>query len=421
MPQQFYISFRSNFHSDPFFFAAQLLVLGIVIAMTRAFAVVSLFEAILVFLFLSHPGLRRAFAEVLKDPRVFMVMAFWGWVAIATLWGSATLEERFEEWWSWRKLLLVPMCFILFRDVRTKVAFLWTLIGICSVYMIFSWLGQLGFVSLDRPAAHLLENHSTQGILFVGACIAGLGLAQYHSSSWRLWLLVILLNVGFISNIIWVSTGRSAYLSLLTMAAVFAFMSVSRHRIQMAALTIVFASSFLYFSDNSRGRIYQAVDEAVNAFDDDRPYTSLGVRVVMWRTSLEMIKHAPLLGSGSGSFQHDYGQISQELNGWRRLVSSDPHQQYLNIAAEQGLFGLIIFCMIPILFFRSHIQPNNRIFVVIGWCILTSTIMTSMANGHFNTFVEGRFVWISISILFAGTAFDAFSMGQHRGEAGGRG
>jgi O-antigen ligase len=419
MPQHFLTLLRSNFHSDPFFFASQLLIVGIVVAMTRAFALVSFFEVILVFLFVLHPGLRREFIQTLKDPRVFMVIAFWGWVAIAMLWGVATLEERLEEWWSWRKLLLVPMCFVLFKDVRAKVAFLWTLVGICSVYMIFSWLGHLGFVTLDRSPAHLLENHSTQGILFAGACIAGLGLAQYHRGSWKLWLLVILLGIGFISNIILVSTGRSAYLSLITIAAVSSFMFVSRHRISVLAFAVVFSSSFLYFSDNSRSRIYQAVDEAIHAFDDDSSYTSLGVRVVMWKTTLEMIKNSPVLGSGSGSFHHDYGEISKEMNGWRSLVSDDPHQQYLHIAAEQGFVGLIIFLIIPALFLRSQMKADNRIFLIIGYCVLLSTVMTSMANGHFNTFVEGRFVWISISILFAGTAIQSLSKDPRRGMADG--
>ena len=32
--------------------------------------------------------------------------------------------------------------------------------------MLFSWSGYLGYVSLDRPASRLLENHSTQGVVF---------------------------------------------------------------------------------------------------------------------------------------------------------------------------------------------------------------------------------------------------------------
>ena len=66
----------------------------------------------------------------------------------------------------------------------------------------------------------------------------------------------------------------------------------------------------------------------------------------MWDNTLDMIGDKPLLGSGAGSFEDDYGKVAQaKATGWRAKRSSDPHQQYLHIAAEFGLVGLGFFLL----------------------------------------------------------------------------
>ena len=88
-----------------------------------------------------YSPLRKAFLESFTDVRIRVVFAFWGWIAIATLWSPADYGLRFAEVWSWRKLLLFPMAWVLFRDPQLKRAAIFTLFVTASIYMLFSWSG----------------------------------------------------------------------------------------------------------------------------------------------------------------------------------------------------------------------------------------------------------------------------------------
>lgn len=411
-------------------FVARMLVLGIIVTMTRAFALTNLFEIVLVGLFFLNSSLRTQLVQVHKDPRVLLVTSFWIWIAVACLWGQAPFEERLLDWWSWRKLLLVSFCFALFRSEHHKRWASYTLIGICSIYMIASWLGSLGVVTLDRSPSQLLENHATQGVLFSGATLLTYLLAK-QSGSLPIRLLAACLIAGFVSNILLVLTGRAGYVFLVVVVCCLAFVEVKRLKWFMAGSMGTFILALLLLSDVTRNRINEAFME-VSTVDTSEVYTSMGIRLVMWRNTLEMISHKPLLGSGTGSYYYDYGDnidpsgnwrkivdadplYQAKLDDWREVIVDDPHQQYLHIAAEYGLIGLAIFffCLCS---WMWSIDPKIRWADCAAAAILVGTIANGFANGHFSAFVEGRFLWIFLAVLLAGSSdkFGPFFLRQRR-------
>ncbi len=72
--------------------------------------------------------------------------------------------------------------------------------------------------------------------------------------------------------------------------------------------------------------------------------TSMGVRVVIWENTRELIAEAPLLGHGLGSFAREYSRYAAKSGpGWQATPSEDPHNQYLYFLAETGVLGLAAF------------------------------------------------------------------------------
>lgn len=128
-----------GFADDRWVFAAQCLMLLNLVAMTRAFALVSLIELMLWCLFLLYSPLRCAFVESFSDIRIKLVFAFWGWAALDTLWSPADYDRRFEEVWSWRKLLLFPMAWVLFKEMHLKRVAILILVTTAGVSMCFWW------------------------------------------------------------------------------------------------------------------------------------------------------------------------------------------------------------------------------------------------------------------------------------------
>ena len=391
----------SGFSTDYYVLSAQFLVLLNLVAMTRAFALVSLIEFLLWCLFLFYSPLRVAFLQSFLDIRIRLVFVFWGWVVVATLWSHADLGLRLEEVWSWRKLLLFPMAWVLFRGPRVKHAAVFTLIVTASIYMVFSWAGYLGFLSLDRLPSELLENHATQGVVF--AAISLLMLIMLKTAALPIWVKLVfcLLIFGMVTNIIYVLTGRTSYVALLLLAPYGAWVVASRLKWLSAAVVLAVISVALYNSDTANSRVAQGLNEfGATIMGEAESSSSMGVRWVFWENSLRMIATNPFLGSGSGGFSQGYARMVADDEGWRATVTDDPHQQYLLIAAEQGLVGLSLFLGILVAMLVSRGDDSNRV-CALG--ILMMTAVNGMFNGHFGTFVEGRLFWTMMGVLLCST------------------
>ena len=391
-----------GFSGDRWVFAAQCLMLFNLVAMTRAFALVSLIEFLLWCLFLFYSPLRRAFVESFSDIRIKLVFAFWGWVAIATLWSPADYGLRFEEVWSWRKLLLLPMAWVLFIEAQLKRVALLTLVVTAGLYMFFSWAGHLGYVSLDRAPSQLLENHATQGVVF--ASMSLLMLIMLKTENLAVWMKVLfcLLIAGMVANIIYVLTGRTAYVALLLLAPYGAWLVASRLKWLSAAIVLGLVALALYSSDTAKSRVAQGLNEFDTTITGEAEvYTSMGIRWVYWENTLQMISNNPILGSGSGGFSSDYAELVSDDEGWRATVTDDPHQQYLLIAGEQGLIGLGLFLAVLGAMLISMGDDRYRL-GAIG--ILLMTALNGMFNGHFGSFVEGRLFWIMMGVLLSATS-----------------
>ena len=381
--------------------AAQLLVLLNLVAMTRAFALVSLIEFLLWSLFLFYSPLRAAFLESFLDIRVKLVFTFWAWIAIATLWSPADYSMRFEEVWSWRKLLLFPMAWVLFKESRLKKIAISTLIGTASIYAVLSWSGYFGFISLDRSPAHMLENHATQGVVFASASLLALLLLKHETLSLWIKVLLWLLILGMVSNIIFVLTGRTSYVSLLILAPYGVWLIAARLKLLVSVISLVATVLALYGSDTARSRVIQGFNEINSVIGGEQELeTSMGTRWVFWGNTLEVIAANPILGSGSGGFSQEYAKTVIEDEGWQAIITDDPHQQYLLIAGEQGLVGLSIFLVLLGSLFLSRGDDRNRLGAV---GILVMTAVNGMFNGHFGSFVEGRLFWIMTGILLSTT------------------
>lgn len=95
---------------------------------------------------------------------------------------------------------------------------------------------------------------------------------------------------------------------------------------------------------------YLMPERLLNKFGNLRnvyEHNSLKTRIVMWESSLHMIKQNPLLGVGVGNYQPHYlnyiDNISEEDLSKSSREHDHPHNMFLFIAAEQGIPSLIIF------------------------------------------------------------------------------
>jgi O-antigen ligase len=120
---------------------------------------------------------------------------------------------------------------------------------------------------------------------------------------------------------------------------------------------------------------------------------------VIWENTLLLVREAPVLGHGLGSFESQYARVVERTGpGWRATPSSDPHNQYLAFLAETGVVGLAAFLWFLLAAIR---QPVSGSFRVAGLALLTAWSATSLFSSHFEVFNEGHMIMFFLGALLA--------------------
>ena len=146
------------------------------------------------------------------------------------------------------KNLSVDFGVVLFPDPKAKKLVLFVLLGISTFYMVGSNLGFLNLIELDRSPSHFLENHTTQSIFFSIAS-AFCGFLITRSGSWWLKVSFLVLFVGFIFNIFFVSTGRGGLVFFTVLMSVCMFFYLRKYRTRLVITFSGFAVCLGYIGD----------------------------------------------------------------------------------------------------------------------------------------------------------------------------
>ena len=131
------------------------------------------------------------------------------------------------------------------------------------------------------------------------------------------------------------------------------------------------------------------------------------VRTFTWQSAAQTFADNPLIGKGTGT---DAAYVRyQSLAGPRQLLL-DAHNMWLSIAAQTGLIGITVFCIL--LFhllrrcrFRKELRNDMEILHLAFSCSFVGGFIYQGLTGSFE---DARHVWLSIGLL-CGVALDAKS------------
>jgi O-antigen ligase len=341
------------------------------------------------------PRIRQAVREPFGIGAVTLLAV----MAAAMLWADADWKHRFAAWWHWRTLLLAVVASALFDDVRWKERFCLALIGALLLANVASFaLWARGIETIGDPGI-ILRNHVTQGMAFtIGALFAVvLGLFAPRSVRARTFLLVS--GVSFVGNIAFVCTGRSGQIALLVCATAGTLVLVRNRWRWVAFGTVpIVCATLLWASPMVRGHFTQ-VFEQIGPASTATTMTGTRLRLIIWKTTLEMIRSRPLLGYGVGGFAPVYAhEVAKQYTGWQAVPVEDPHNQYLRVAVESGLVGLAAFFG---LILGTARQPAPQPYRACGLSLLAAWMVTSLFSSHFETFAEGHMIALTLGVLMA--------------------
>ena len=232
-----------------------------------------------------------------------------------------------------------------------------------------------------------MQNHNLQGIYFA---IFGAALVVHGSTVENIWLRLALLSLGcfFLAFMVLFGPSRSGYLASLAGFAVSGFFLGRRH-LGGLAMGLAMGILLLMMSPAANHHMVDAVDGLKVGMDvNGGEPTSGSVRMIFWLNTAEIIKENFLLGVGAANFDEVYAEHVKGVEGWRGMLTDDPHSHYLHVWAEYGLIGLMIFCLYQFLLLLSY-DPRNA-WGALGVTVVVVGGLVGLFDGVYGGSVIGR-------------------------------
>jgi O-antigen ligase len=130
----------------------------------------------------------------------------------------------------------------------------------------------------------------------------------------------------------------------------------------------------------------------------DKNYSSsIGLRTLWLSIGIQNLIDEPILGSGVGSYKNSVKHFLEKntINVKHDLaISNNPHNEFVSMTTQLGLFGLIIY----ILFLYQLFKESKMKFLSFG--VFAIVLISSFFNSVFYDNVFGLFLVMAISLVY---------------------
>lgn len=370
---------------------------------------------VVLFLCLLAPGQRRHLDTRNFPLAVAVTMGLYiAWQVVGLSYTEAPMPYALKSIFSERKMAYILPLVLVFSDGAPKRRFLIAFLAVSTLALVASsalvmiplqaWVKLFSHQDprwVSRVISEnqfLLRSNVTQGMVFALCAFLALWFSLQQQKPAAVWGLRML-AAAFAINIATLTHGRSGYVVFLVLTVcAFAMRRGFRGVLVGLISTACLALFSFYALPSVHQRVMQGVTEA-REFDTAGRETSLGIRVLLYGVTLELIRENPVLGLGTGGFKQRYSAIAAEkYSGWQSRPADDPHNQYLFILVENGVIGLLTFFALIFAILR-HCLQSGSIYGKMAACCVLAWCATSLFSGHFRTFPEGHLIAFIVGIL----------------------
>lgn len=142
---------------------------------------------------------------------------------------------------------------------------------------------------------------------------------------------------------------------------------------------------------------------------------TLKSRILIWKTSIKMIKNRPLCGYGTGNFEIAYYKTASEKKDVfvpSNLRVDKAHNEFVEIAVENGIVGLFLFLffiftiykMSWLVFREKNTHHNEKFITAFAIASISGILVNSLASFPLQTTSGCFFFFLNCGIL-SGTYF----------------
>jgi len=303
---------------------------------------------LLILTFRDKPGLRINFS----DPGFYLVL-FVIWSGLSFIWSIHQLRTVIE----WIQLLTYAIAYFAMRNLDDEFKDKALRIGsITAVILAFYGIIQFILIASQRVQA-----------TFTNPNPFGTYLAMYFLFLWANHLRDES-RMGFASSVIILtaivlSGSRGTYLAILVTSPIVYWglpktkvKQTLRQTIKLALMTTASVAFIFFLTPLIQAKVKFGTNFLESLIRMNSFNTSTSARLQFWRAAWKLILDRPLTGFGYGSFFASHYIEYQVGDVYSRFV----HNHYLQLAAELGLPGLILFGLFCLLIFKNAFLQIKR-------------------------------------------------------------
>ena len=179
--------------------------------------------------------------------------------------------------------------------------------------------------------------------------------------------------------VIFLSGSRGSWLSFIILSITFIllvykpFLMGNKKNQLFLVLFFSVLFGFIGTQTDAGKKITNAVVNIQNWDNGDKTYTSSGIRMEMWESSLEAAKNSPWFGYG---YRNSNKEVSKYVDSHNHTVAAFTHlhNEYLTTLLAGGLLGLVsllVMLFVPIVFFYKNLKNQKTYYYASAGILLS--------------------------------------------------
>jgi O-antigen ligase len=315
----------------------------------------------------------------------------WLLAVAGMLWADVAWSERYAGLSGFNRLLIIPLLLTQFR--RSEYG-MWVFAGfLFSVTIVLLVSGMLvlfpGVLWHPRLPGVPAKDYIIQSEEFLICAFAlfGLALAEYRSRRWRSTTWMVALAILFLTDIFFVTTGRTSLLVGPVLVLLLGWRYASwKGLIGAAAVGCIVGGAVWFGSPALRAHMDTSLTE-LQAYEANDAYNSTGLHLEFLKKSLSFVKTASVVGHGTGSIAEQFRNAAANDGGSASAVSVNPHNQIFAVAIQLGAVGTVVLLAMWV----AHLWLFRGVGIVgwIGLVIVVQNVVASLFNSHLFDFAQG--------------------------------
>ena len=324
---------------------------------------------------------------------------------LSSYYSSASFESIYITLKKYIKFLYIPILFYFIRIQNNQKLIIKFFLAGSMIVLLLSYLKYFNIISFTNiygffdmnlfmtlSKATVFQSSIVHGAVFSFIFYLSVYLAKNQKNNW-LYLYAFLCFI----NVIYMNDSRNSYIVAFFLILLIIYFYLNSKKYMVTTVSLLFIFTLLSpISETLTKTLYDTKDD-INLLIDKNYTSSIGLRSLWAINGINNIYEKPLFGIGVGGYEDSISNFisKNNINVQENLaVSNNPHNEFVSISTQLGLFGLMLYT----LFLYSLFKEARNNFLRSGVFVLV--FVSSFFNSTFYDNVFGLFIVMIISLVY---------------------